>query len=467
MINKTFTYKDQEYFASLSGDYNPIHLDRVYARRSLFGAIVVHGIHQIVCGLELWLSNTNSYYKFKSIDAMFIEPVKLNQKIFYKFIQNQYVVEIQILNEVNSVVSKIEYEYEDWSGRQKCGIQNRSPKKERAVKNLINDLFGYADTIDLMLNLEELETKYPHLRSKLPNSQLAFLLSATRIVGMYCPGENSIFNSLNIQFTADKKDYNIKYKVKKIHKRLNIVSICTYSNFAIGAIKAVIRPPMVTQPSAAALSQLVRPDEFKGQRALIIGGSRGIGETTLKLLAVGGADVTFTYFTGALEADVIVHELKQIGVKVTCFQMDALNGRDIAIKLKGTQLNSLYYFPTPHIFSGSKGVFQKIQFQKFCDYYLFPLVSIVENGVKNGLKKVFYPSTTSINELVNGMWEYSVAKMAGELLCEILEKQYNPLLIYKPRLPRVSTDQTKSVIPVNNEATETVMVEQLRKFSAL
>ena len=32
-------------FAALSGDYNPVHLDPIKARRTIFGDIVVHGLY--------------------------------------------------------------------------------------------------------------------------------------------------------------------------------------------------------------------------------------------------------------------------------------------------------------------------------------------------------------------------------------------------------------------------------------
>ena len=49
MIQHSFSLDDQVAFAKLSGDYNPVHLDPLKARRTRFGYPVVHGIH-----LMLW-----------------------------------------------------------------------------------------------------------------------------------------------------------------------------------------------------------------------------------------------------------------------------------------------------------------------------------------------------------------------------------------------------------------------------
>jgi hypothetical protein len=78
------------------------------------------------------------------------------------------------------------------------------------------------------------------------------------------------------------------------------------------------------------------------------------------------------------------------------------------------------------------------------------------------LQKVFYPSSAAIEELPMDMAEYAAAKMAGELLCDFLQKAHPGLMIHKPRLPRVATDQTVSLLPVNNQEPVPVLLRNLR-----
>ena len=65
-----------------------------------------------------------------------------------------------------------------------------------------------------------------------------------------------------------------------------MVSIKISGNFN-GSIDAFIRP--IISNNSLKIKNLVNSDEFKNQNALIIGGSRGIGEVTAKILAAGGA----------------------------------------------------------------------------------------------------------------------------------------------------------------------------------
>ena len=49
---KAFTEFDQQAFAEFSGDYNPIHMDDVYARRSITGYQIVHGMHLLIWAID-------------------------------------------------------------------------------------------------------------------------------------------------------------------------------------------------------------------------------------------------------------------------------------------------------------------------------------------------------------------------------------------------------------------------------
>jgi hypothetical protein len=52
LASKTFSVADQQRFAEVSGDYNPMHLDAVLARRTPPGAPVVHGVHLLLWALD-------------------------------------------------------------------------------------------------------------------------------------------------------------------------------------------------------------------------------------------------------------------------------------------------------------------------------------------------------------------------------------------------------------------------------
>jgi 3-oxoacyl-[acyl-carrier protein] reductase len=60
-----------------------------------------------------------------------------------------------------------------------------------------------------------------------------------------------------------------------------------------------------------------------GRRALVTGGSRGIGAEIVRRLAADGAAVAFTYSASATHADKLVAELSAAGATVVAIQADA------------------------------------------------------------------------------------------------------------------------------------------------
>ncbi len=54
--------------------------------------------------------------------------------------------------------------------------------------------------------------------------------------------------------------------------------------------------------------------DLKGKRALVTGGSRGVGAATARMLAKAGADVGISYRSRRQEADALVEELRGLGV---------------------------------------------------------------------------------------------------------------------------------------------------------
>jgi 3-oxoacyl-[acyl-carrier protein] reductase len=55
--------------------------------------------------------------------------------------------------------------------------------------------------------------------------------------------------------------------------------------------------------------------DLRGKRALVTGGSRGIGAATARLLARAGADVLITYRSRSQDAERVVREMRALGVR--------------------------------------------------------------------------------------------------------------------------------------------------------
>ena len=109
------------------------------------------------------------------------------------------------------------------------------------------------------------------------------------------------------------------------------------------------------------------------------------------------------------------------------------------------------------------GSFSEPLFQEFCRYYVTGFQRLVAMLRPGGLIKILYPSSIAVEELPLNMAEYCAAKTAGETTAMFLGRHHG-LRVHIPRLPRLATDQTASVMPVENRDPVPLMLEELRKL---
>ena len=337
----------------------------------------------------------------------------------------------------------------------------------RSRKRSIEEMAAASGNVALYFNGDLAARLFPNLIRVLPPMQLAALLATTRLVGMECPGQRSIYSSLNLVFVANRDGgARLNYHVTDCNQRLALVSLDVEAPEMKGQLKAFLRPLPQRQPAFTEICRQVESGEFATQQALIVGGSRGLGEVAAKLLAAGGAEVILTYYHGEQDAQGIVEEIAAQGASADCLALNVLEpapGLPEKIANPSKPLY-LYYFATPYIFGAAKGKFSAQRFAAFSQYYVTGLLRTVQALADPaiGLQKVFYPSSAAIDQLPLDMGEYAAAKMAGEILCDFLQKAHPGLIIHKPRLPRIATDQTVSLLPVDNQKPVPVLLSNLR-----
>src|SRR5690554_4195701 len=63
--------------------------------------------------------------------------------------------------------------------------------------------------------------------------------------------------------------------------------------------------------------------DLNGKRALVTGGSRGIGAAIARALADNGANVAFTYQHSAAKAQALVKSIEEVGRRAVAIQADS------------------------------------------------------------------------------------------------------------------------------------------------
>jgi NAD(P)-dependent dehydrogenase (short-subunit alcohol dehydrogenase family) len=152
---------------------------------------------------------------------------------------------------------------------------------------------GFADlagTVGVGCDPVLLARLLPHLAAALPARHLALILATTYLVGMEAPGRHSLFTQLDLTFDPQPGHGDLAWQARRFDERFSLLTLGLEAGMR-GASCALVRAAPVVQAGMEAIAAHVRPGAFAGQRALVVGGSRGLGEVAAKLLAAGGASL--------------------------------------------------------------------------------------------------------------------------------------------------------------------------------
>jgi hypothetical protein len=280
---------------------------------------------------------------------------------------------------------------------------------------------------------------------------------------------HSIYVGFDLKLTADEAPPNeLQFAVTAVDSRFRRVQLSIAGGGIAGSLDTFSRTPPVAQASMASVAELVTPGEFNQAVALIVGGSRGLGELTAKLIAAGGGKVIITYANGKADADNIAAQITEWGGNCDVLAYDARQPADRQLEALPQPPTHLYYFATPTISRRKSGLCARERFDEFNDFYVHGFLRLVEAGLRRRPEgiTVFYPSTVYVQDRPADLTEYAMSKAAGEILCTDIAKYLPKVRVLSERLPRLPTDQTASMIPVDSASALSVMLPLVRKMQA-
>jgi acyl dehydratase/NAD(P)-dependent dehydrogenase (short-subunit alcohol dehydrogenase family) len=460
IATRSFTDVDQRRFAALSGDVNPMHMDPVAARRVLFGAPVVHGVH-----IALWMLDEVGRRglltaRLKDLQVRFGKPIYLGDDVTLTFdsrSEREATVKA-LVDGVERTTLRLGVD-PDASGETSAPTPFEGPLDSDGDPAELgpSDIEGRSGRIPFAADLDAFREAFPEAVPLAGAHRLRGLAALSRLVGMECPGLHSIFASIRVELT-DENDREVDYHVESVDPRFNMLGVAIDGAGLRGRVRAFLRPKPVRQPSAAAMAELVTEEAYAGHHALIVGGSRGLGELTAKLVAGGGGSVTITYAVGEAEAAAVVADINAAGGSAAMRRYDARS--PAAPQLDGLAgVTHVYYFATPRIIAGRDESFDAETFDAYADIYVRGFHDLVTELRKHsaGGVRAFFPSTVFIDDGPKEFGDYAAAKAAGEALCAHLSKHAPGITALTERLPRMLTDQTASLVPVDTAPAIDVM----------
>lgn len=457
LASTIFKLEDQKNFAKFSGDSNPIHVDPVFARRTISGECVVHGIHGLMWALDSLFASTN--LRPSGIDVKFTKPIFLDEEVSCYYDPNSKKLKISkgliILSDVNlKFDSMLDFSDSDLNLRCKQALNSPFDRDINDLDNLAPQEFFYRGVLDLA------NTLFPNISKTYSIATCCEIAAISEIIGMHIPGLHSLFLSARINFQINKSESSLS--IQGIDERFNLVKILINGSSLICNCVALFRQKPTSGPSLINLQNKVKSSEFSGIKALIIGGSRGLGESAAKIIALGGGESVITYSSGYDDCLKISKEISDFGRKCLISKLKIPD--DMGLLEKLGKFNQVYYFPTPKIFGKRNDDYDENLYNKFYDIYIKSFEKLVNYFNKQSTKiSIFYPSSVAIDNPMPELLEYVDAKIGGEKLCKELNN-LNNISILVSRIPRTRTDQTMSFVEVKSENPEDIMLPIIRKM---
>ena len=446
---RRFSTKDQEHFRHLSGDANPIHMDPQAARRSVFGEVVVHGVHTTLWALDCLAQSELWPGEVTALDVRFPNPVYLGDLVTLT-VKSQDADGIRIRAEVGGkLVATIRF-----------GRASR-PAEELSAADGLDDLAavdsakphdfvdfeGMSGGVPFAVPAEEFAKDFPCAAKAVGAFRLRDIAAASCLVGMHCPGLRSVFARLSLEWTGQGQGSCLSYRVTATHADFNLLRLSCQGSGLMGEIEAFSPPQAPRQPGMEIIFAAVSSGEFASQTALVVGGSRGLGEVTAKIIAAGGGSVVITYARGQEDAARVAQEIQAFGGKADIAHYDIFGSSAEQLAALEPSFTHVYYFATCHISRKTTQVFEMARLEEFQKFYVAGFYELCQGLIETGRKgvKLFYPSSVFVEDRAKGFTEYAAAKMAGEILCTDLDRFLNGLSVHVARLPRVMSDQTYTV----------------------
>ena len=477
LMSHVVTRTEHEAFTSLCGDRNPLHVDAQYGRRLMFGGIVTHGVHLVLRALETYAQFHGGLAALIQLRARFFAATHPGERVTIRTDRDVFGpvfrdAALSIIDMHGRLVLRIQSRWTRNHFSSRAALPLRMP--ETICESLSDsEIANMAGVLALCLDQSSASNLFPYLSAELPASQLAALLGTTRLVGMRLPGHDSVFASLDLSFADSEPESrnDLCYRTEFFSSEQRFCRLSVSSPGMSGRLEAFVRPNPVEQSTFSEIRTLVEPDIFAGRHALVVGGSRGLGETCAKLLTAGGAEVVLTYRSGVEDARRVAAQLRDGGASVRSIHLDASDEEPadlLALLNEGARITDLYYFATPQIFVETAH-FRYTSFIAFADIYVGAVARLFETlaGPLNdgALRSVWLPSSAALESKPEDMTGYIMAKLAMEYLVADWARKYERIQFATPRLPRVTTDQTVTLASVPAEEPAPLLAGLLRSFA--
>jgi hypothetical protein len=445
---KIFDSDSVHKFAKLSGDINPIHTDAIASRRTYAGAPIVHGMHLLLWLLDEIAQTSAATESLQALEVHFRNVVYIGEHVDASLIESREKLLRHRLRVGKVIVADIAVTFGN-PGLPRIVLDRQSAviDAERARDLNLEQISGLSGTVSTSVDSDALRDMFGAAVGWLGLEAAATLARSSYLVGMLVPGLHSIYGGVDLALSPSETGQLLSFAVSEVDARFRRVSIEMAGGGWSGGILAFGRAPPVVQPSMNEISGRVRHEEFRSVDALVVGGSRGLGELTAKLIAAGGGKSVITYATGEDDAINVAREIRNWGAscEVLCYNINKAASEQLASLPRAP--NQVHYYPSPPTTGRVGQKYSLERFEKFCDYFVRGFRNLIDAaGAAGWTFSAHYPSSIDVEKPQSAMTVLTMAKARGEVLCADLARTMPQMRLIVSRLPALLTDQSASLM---------------------
>ncbi len=473
-----FTVAELTEFAAASGDRNPLHLSGDYAHRTPFGERVVFGALSALRALAA-IRPASGAQRPDRLNARFHSPLHVDR---------DYGVEVTpgtvSFLEHGKRLSTISVTWTDnpgqpgaigaTSGLRQMRIEAADPPPED-LAGLIGE---EPEDIVYRFDAAALRRLSGGSLDAWADAELGALACASYLAGMEIPGAQALLLEVEIDFVfrsvAQTDTLDVSFGLSRYDARFGLLTLAAelrHDGVLLSRlrVRSLRRPHSVETDLDQARAELPRnAAALAGRKALVVGGSRGLGAQIVAQLALCGAEVAFTYQSSAEEADRLVAALAGTDRTVRGYQGDARDPAfwsEIAVDLEdGVDLVVCSAWPVFAKLGTAPSAVEAAVAHVGAGLAMVagPLLAFLPLGRGDRLDAVVLSS-----ELVRApdpaYWHYATGKAAVEGLCRVLAPSYPHARFYIVRPSMLATDYAQSAVgsaPMHPAVAARIILEQ-------
>jgi len=395
--HKIFRWEDQNAFAALSGDYNPMHMDPIFARRTQAGRPVVHGVHSLMWAIDSFSRTYPGKKSIARIQCKFSNLVHVGERTdLYVASQNDMGCMLKV-RVGGVVVIAVMLTLGDTQSALDTVAEDGNPIREvEPIPRDFQDAIKFSGWLEVTAS-PVFESRFPWACKAMGPIRVAGLAAVSRWVGIVNPGLHSMFTGLDLHCIEDTRP-SLRFRVAKADERYRHLRQEVRGCGLSGSVDSLVRQPPVRQASMERVKTVVAAGEFSPVVALVVGASRGLGEVTAKLIAAGGGKVVGTYAVGQAEADNVAREIRAVDGSCDIFQLRLPPLTDEVFPALPEGINCVFYFATPPVVARSSPEFDRALFDSYIDVYATAFARVctaVASGSGPGVCAI-YPTTVYV-----------------------------------------------------------------------